>query len=79
MSAIQSWQPIVGKCSKCGSVGTCFECRPTIACRFASGDIRIHVGRTPPKTATFALFRITDRTPTFPGMIPELGTTSWGR
>jgi len=68
------WASITGPCQKCGAVGTCFRAGPAIACRFAAAQGeqgRVHVGRTPPDTATYALFNLSDSTPEFPEAFPE--------
>jgi hypothetical protein len=73
-STIPSWQLITSPCPRCGTISTCWLCGSTIGCRWESGQGeqgRVHVGRTPPNTATYALFNISNSTPAFPGAIPE--------
>jgi hypothetical protein len=68
------WTLITGPCQECGAVGTCFHAGRAVACRFAAAQGekgRVHVGRTPPNTATYALFNLSHSTPEFPGAIPE--------
>ena len=71
---MNEWLKISGSCPKCRAVDTCFRCGPAIACWDSvsrAADGRVHVGRVPPATATYALFNLQDDTPVFPSSIPE--------